>query len=236
VAASPFDDPAVAAGYEDWYETTWGRLADEFQTALILELLGPVRPPATVLDAGRGTGHFAAALAERGYRVVGVDPAAPMLACARQRAPVARADGLRPPFADASFDAALSVSVLEFTDRPEAHLAELRRVARERVVVLTLNSRSYLGLRRRLAGRKGHPVFRSVRPHAPRHLQASAIGGRSVLFLPPIARGTLPGPRAPAGKSRILGTIGGPNPFLASDLGLWSSLLLLLLLLLLSVP
>jgi SAM-dependent methyltransferase len=194
VAASPFDDPAVAAGYEDWYETPWGRLADELETALILELLGPVRPHATVLDAGCGTGHFAAALAARGYRVVGVDPAAPMLARARQRVPVARADGLRLPFADASFDAALSVSVLEFTDQPEAHLAELRRVARERVVVLTLNPRSYLGLRRRLAGWKGHPVFRNVRPHARGDLSVAAESERrgGVLFLPPILAARLP--------------------------------------------
>lgn len=192
MAASPFHDPAVAAGYEDWYESPWGRLADELETALILELLAPLAPPATVLDAGCGTGHFAAVLAERGYRVVGVDPAAPMLARARQRVPVARADGLRLPFANASFDAALSVSVLEFSDEPEAHLAELRRVARERVVVLTLNPRSYLGLRRRLAGWKGHPVFRSVRPHPRGRLAAGALSERGVLFLPPSLAARIP--------------------------------------------
>lgn len=46
-----------------------------------------VRPPATVLDAGCGTGRVAIRLAERGYAVVGVDVDASMLLEARAQAP-----------------------------------------------------------------------------------------------------------------------------------------------------
>ena len=205
MSGSPFDE-RVAATYEDWYASPWGRLADELETAMILELLEPVAPPATVLDAGCGTGHFAEALAGRGYRVVGIDLASAMLGRARERVPVAAADGLRLPFADGSFDAAVSVSVLEFTAEPEAHLDELRRVARERVVVLTLNPRSYLGLRRRLAGLKGHPVFRRVRAHARGRLAPGAVARRGALSLPPFLGARL------AGLERQLARGRGPAP------------------------
>jgi SAM-dependent methyltransferase len=44
-------------------------------------------PPATVLDAGCGTGRVAIELARRGVEVVGVDRDAEMLATARRQAP-----------------------------------------------------------------------------------------------------------------------------------------------------
>jgi SAM-dependent methyltransferase len=49
---------------------------------LVMELA-----PATVLDAGCGTGRVAIELARRGVEVVGVDPDASMLAAARRAAP-----------------------------------------------------------------------------------------------------------------------------------------------------
>jgi SAM-dependent methyltransferase len=48
-----------------------------------LSLAGP--RPCTVLDLGCGTGALCCALAERGHRVTGVDPAAAMLAVARRK-------------------------------------------------------------------------------------------------------------------------------------------------------
>jgi ubiquinone/menaquinone biosynthesis C-methylase UbiE len=41
--------------------------------------------PCSVLDLGGGTGTLCCALAERGHRVTGVDPAAAMLAVARSK-------------------------------------------------------------------------------------------------------------------------------------------------------
>jgi len=48
-----------------------------------LSLAGP--RPCSVLDLGCGTGTLCSALAERGHRVTGVDPAAAMLAAARRK-------------------------------------------------------------------------------------------------------------------------------------------------------
>jgi len=48
-----------------------------------LSLAGP--GPSSVLDLGCGTGTLCCALAKRGHRVTGVDPAAEMLAVARRK-------------------------------------------------------------------------------------------------------------------------------------------------------
>jgi SAM-dependent methyltransferase len=52
-------------------------------TAFYLSL--PGQPPQEILDVGCGTGLLACALAARGHRVTGADPAAAMLAVARSR-------------------------------------------------------------------------------------------------------------------------------------------------------
>lgn len=211
-SASPFADPAVAATYEDWYASAWGRVADELEGELILEMLAPLEPPARILDVGCGTGHFAAFLAARGFRVAGVDPELAMLAHARARVPSACADGRRLPFRAGAFDGALCAAVLEFSDDPAALLAEARRVARTRVVVFSVNARSYLGLRRRVAGWRGHPIFRHVVPKTARALfEASRRAGaeperaRSVLYLPPALGARLPRLERLLGRSALPG-------------------------------
>ncbi len=83
-----------------------------------------------VLDVGCGTGRFAAALAERGARVWGIDPSPEMLAQARRTAvgvgfKQAAAEDL--PFKDAWFERAVLVLVLHLVDRARA-LDEVARV------------------------------------------------------------------------------------------------------------
>jgi SAM-dependent methyltransferase len=70
-----YQDPALAMFY-DW-DNPWPADFDWF--------LSLVEGAASVLDLGCGTGIFSAALAARGAEVVGVDPAAAMLAIARAR-------------------------------------------------------------------------------------------------------------------------------------------------------
>lgn len=55
-----------------------------------LSLAGPL--PCSVLDIGCGTGTLCCALAERGHRVTGVDPAAAMLAVARRKPQAEKVD------------------------------------------------------------------------------------------------------------------------------------------------
>jgi arsenite methyltransferase len=106
--------------------------------ALVHEALS-AGPGDRVLDAGCGPGFYVAETLERvgpdGF-VVGVDASAPMLALAAKRceghANVSFEEGdvTALPVADASFDRALSVQVLEYVADIPAALAELFRVLR----------------------------------------------------------------------------------------------------------
>lgn len=88
----------------------------------------------TVLNVGAGAGSYE----PRRSGVLAVEPARTMIA---QRpagaAPVVRASGTALPFADASFDALMGILTLHHWPSFEAGLEELRRVARDRIVILT---------------------------------------------------------------------------------------------------
>jgi SAM-dependent methyltransferase len=92
-----------------------------------------------ILDVGCGPGFYVAEILERvgdGGRVAGVDSSPAMLALAARRVAAHENVELREggatalPFPDASFDAALSVQVLEYVDDVSAAIAELHRVIR----------------------------------------------------------------------------------------------------------
>jgi len=93
----------------------------------------------SVLDVGTGTGVFAEAFARGALRVAGIDADPELLAVARHFVPdasfqTAVAESL--PFADDFFDLVFLGHVLHETDEPVAALAEARRVARKRIVIL----------------------------------------------------------------------------------------------------
>lgn len=109
------------------------RRADPRIAAHVHAALGDAR---TVVNVGAGAGSY-----EPDDRwVLAVEPSATMRA---QRPPgaapavAARAEAL--PFDDDSFDAAMACVTIHHWEPPEAGLAELRRVARKRVVVLTFD-------------------------------------------------------------------------------------------------
>jgi 2-polyprenyl-3-methyl-5-hydroxy-6-metoxy-1,4-benzoquinol methylase len=117
-----------------------GRLIADTQEQVIASFLAPVEGK-TVLDVGTGTGRAALALAARGARVTGVDASAEMLAVAERRAAeanavvtFARGDAHALEFPDQAFDAVICLRVLMHTPDWRRSLAELCRVARDRVV------------------------------------------------------------------------------------------------------
>lgn len=87
-----------------------------------------------MVDVGAGTGAYEPSDLE----VTAVERSVIMIA---QRAataePVIQTSAERPPFADGSFEAAMAVWTVHHWADPAAGLAELRRVARMRVVVAT---------------------------------------------------------------------------------------------------
>ena len=90
----------------------------------------------TVLNVGAGAGSYEPTDRE----VVAVEPSAEMI---RQRpqaaAPVVRGVAAALPFADGTFDAALALLTVHHWPDPIAGLAELRRVTRGPIVVLTFD-------------------------------------------------------------------------------------------------
>ena len=87
-----------------------------------------------VLNVGAGAGSYEPA----NRSVIAVEPSVEMI---RQRppgaAPVVQASASQLPFHDQSFDAALAVLTVHHWPHREQGLAEMRRVARELVVILT---------------------------------------------------------------------------------------------------
>jgi SAM-dependent methyltransferase len=88
-----------------------------------------------VVDVGTGTGNAALLAAERGARVIGVDPAPRLLAVARERAAAAGldaefalGDGANLPLPDGEADLTLSVFGVIFAGDPAAAAAEMARV------------------------------------------------------------------------------------------------------------
>lgn len=195
----PFEDREFVANYEEWYQTPFGRIAERVEQAQLQSLLAPLGPGAQVLEIGCGTGRFAEHLQRQGFALVGCDPSRAMLQVANARIPVVAADGAALPFADGSFDACALIAVLEFADQPERILQEALRVARAQVVLLTVARHSWLGMRRKLAGCLGNPVFASARYRSPAQLRkliaqvgAEITHAHHGLCLPPAWAGAFP--------------------------------------------
>jgi len=91
----------------------------------------------SVVNVGAGTGSYE----PRDRRVVAVEPSLVMIHQRLPEAPPAvRASATQLPFRDASFDASLAVLTVHHWPDLSRGLAELRRVARARVVILTFDT------------------------------------------------------------------------------------------------
>jgi SAM-dependent methyltransferase len=115
----------IGVGYSE-YRRPDARIAARVEAAL-----GQCQ---SVVNVGAGTGSYE----PKNRSVIAVEPSAQMI---RQRpqaaAPVIQADAGRLPFMDCSFDASLAILTVHHWPDRDRGLAEMRRVARECVVILT---------------------------------------------------------------------------------------------------
>ncbi|WBY03235.1 methyltransferase domain-containing protein [Ramlibacter tataouinensis] len=126
----------------DGYELNMGRWSRQLARHF-LDFTGTgVGDGERILDVGCGTGHLAAAAAERSAsaQVLGVDISPVYVEYARRQYPEARisfrvGDACALDCADASFDRVLSMLALHFVPRTEAAIGEMVRVAKPGGVV-----------------------------------------------------------------------------------------------------
>src|SRR5215471_537948 len=123
---------AVAHEYDDVFPRHVAEHYIDKRTSLIKRLL-PLG--GTVLDVGCGTGQLGAAIASEGYDVFGVDLSAAMVGKARERglSGTYAAVTTALPFADDSFDLALTVATLHHLETPErvaTTVSEMGRVVK----------------------------------------------------------------------------------------------------------
>ncbi len=159
--------------YDRWFETPIGKLVKEFEARLVLDLARPGRGE-RILDAGCGTGIFTLDLLTAGAHVTGLELSFPMLRAAGKKTAgrsfrMVQGDMRALPFADNTFDKAISVTAIEFIEDAHGSIAELFRVTRPGgfVVVASLNSLSPWAARRKAEAGEGHAIFTHARLRSP---------------------------------------------------------------------
>lgn len=197
------DDNALADSYRAWRRSALGRITDELEWRLLLDLAGSVDGK-RVLDAGCGDAAFAVALTSRGARVVGVDYSLNMIEFARAAAesidhrftPIC-ADARSLPFSEGAFDLVFASALLCLAHERRKTLMEFRRVLASggKLIVGDLGRWSVWNLHRRIKGSFGHPTWRRAHFFTAKELWAelAAVGlnpGKvrgGIYFFPPIA-------------------------------------------------
>lgn len=157
---------------------------DEVPPAHLLRVAA-VRPGEDVLDVATGTGNVALRAAAAGARVVGLDLTPELFATARTRArdlgvsvDWVEGDAEALPFADASYDAVLSVFGVQFAPRHDVAVRELVRVTRPggRIVLLNWTPTSNIGELFSILGRYLPPPPSFVTP-PPRFGDMQTVAG-----------------------------------------------------------
>ena len=197
--------------YRQWFETPLGRTVEADEKALVFGL-ADLKTGQDVLDVGCGDGSYTVPAVERTGRAVGIDPSDAMLRAARQRAESSHGalyvvgTGEDLPFADATFDAVLMVTVLCFVAHPARLISEARRVLRPggRLIVGELGRHSIWAIVRRTRGMFGDPIWSQARFYSPKDLIALLNGAgfeqsvvQGAVFYPPVRRSSLLGAMRP---------------------------------------
>ena len=187
--------------YEAWRATLLGRVTETIEQRLVLKLMGEL-PDARVFDVGCGDGALVCAAASRGAVVTGLDSDPAMLAAARMRADGAHVQAAfvegrieQIPFADASFDVVVAVTVLCFVADASRAVREMSRVLRPggRLVLGELGRWSLWAMTRSVRGWWGAATWKAARFRTAGELRTLAESAglsvtviRGAVYYPPI--------------------------------------------------
>ena len=159
-------DEKIAQSYDRWAETPQGRKAYELEGELLLKL-GRLAQGEGVLEVGCGTGAHLKIFMRKRLKVTGIDISSPMLRVARERlrkgARLFLGDAENLPFKEKSFDCVTLITTLEFIPDPDRAVHEALRVSRGKVLLGVLNKYSFLGIKRRLAGKFRPSIYNRAR-------------------------------------------------------------------------
>lgn len=120
-------------GYRVWSQRYDEKPNSAFDFDAVVKEIIDALPTGVALDAACGTGRYAAVLAERGHRILGVDSSPDMLALARERLPRGEfrlGDLHRLPVTDDGVDLATCGLALTHVPALEPVMAEFARVLR----------------------------------------------------------------------------------------------------------
>lgn len=122
---------AIAEAYSaQWSPHVWDLLIGR-KIGMLAEALGPPDRAGIGVDLGCGLGLQTEAMRQRGYRVVGVEPAVELLKRRRDPgSPVVAGDALHLPFRDGSIDFVYTIGVLHHLPGRAAQADARREIAR----------------------------------------------------------------------------------------------------------
>ncbi|HZK84626.1 MAG TPA: class I SAM-dependent methyltransferase [Desulfosporosinus sp.] len=189
-------DP-IAGGYDRWYETDIGRVADQVERELAFQLFQPSGPK--ILEIGCGTGQYTTQLAEQGYQTTAVDISAEMMARAREKitnlgyqVKWLNADITQIMDQLEQYQGIISMSAFEFIPNPEKILASLFEHLEPNgclVMGVITGDSSWSEFYRKEAQAKPKSIFKHARFYTETEIRQWKIGGRlelgKALYFPP---------------------------------------------------
>ncbi|MFL7869684.1 MAG: class I SAM-dependent methyltransferase [Anaerolineales bacterium] len=118
---------------------------DRYVKDLLKRLLKSFSSACSILEVSCGTAHFTRWLDEQVLRAIGLDFSRPMLEQAKhlKSRSILQGDALRLPFISASFDLVALITALEFTSNPIQALNEAVRLAKQGLILISLNAHGH---------------------------------------------------------------------------------------------
>lgn len=189
----------LADKYDSWFQTPHGRYVWQVEHEMVFDLV-TVKPGDRVADIGCGTGLYTAELLKAGADVTAVDISPEMLEIARHRnaaysgqATFLLGDAAKLDFPDNHFNAVISITAMEFFERPAKSLQDMLRCVKPGgfLVAATLNRLSLWAVQRRLKSWLKPTIFSNAKFYS--ISDVSSMVGQQIsrwhggVFVPPFA-------------------------------------------------